>query len=382
MGHNSNVIHAYYFVGLLDGFTITGGNTVGSSPPNGMGGGISLECGSPQLNNLNIVGNSASTYGGGLYVNSFNCTPTGSYLSLINVVFSGNSAAYGGGIALLGGSPYLTNVDFLWNSAATQGSGIYDYGSKPTLTNVSMSANGIYNYQSSPMIQNSIIWGLTTDAITNEGGKVPSINYSLVEGCKPGGTWVDTCGTDGGHNLADINPDFVSTVDLHLQSGSPAIDKGDNTLIPGSSLTATDLDGNPRLVGSTVDLGAYEYQLANTPPVVTSFTRSGWKDNDISFLASDFTTNFSDANGDSLASIRITFLPTQGALYLAAIEVTNNQVIPLLSLGSLHFTPPSEWGGMVSFGWTASDGKTYSTNPAVVTIRIFSFKTFISSVRK
>jgi hypothetical protein len=295
------------------------------------------------------------------------------------VVFSANSAAYGGGIALLGGSSNLTDVVFSGNSASNQGDGIYDYNSGPTLLNVSMSSDGIYNNsQSSPTIQNSIIWGGT---ITNEGSAVPSITYSLVQGCKPGGTWTAACGTDVGHNLADINPNFVSSVDLHLQSDSPAIDKGDKTLIPGY-LTAADIDGNPRVVGLAVDLGAYEFQLTNTPPVVTNFTRSGWKNNDITFLASDFTTNFTDADGDSLVSIRITFRPTQGTLYLVATEVTDNQVIPLASLGSLHFTPPADWGGSASLGWTASDGKVYSTNPAVVTIRIFSFRSFFPSVNK
>ena len=36
---------------------------------------------------------------------------------------------------------------------------------------------------------------------------------------------------------------------------SPCIDTGDNTQAAGS----TDLDGNPRIVGSAVDMGAYEF---------------------------------------------------------------------------------------------------------------------------
>ena len=44
--------------------------------------------------------------------------------------------------------------------------------------------------------------------------------------------------------------------DFHLQTNSPCINAGANTYVD----TDTDLDGNPRIAGGTVDVGAYEFE--------------------------------------------------------------------------------------------------------------------------
>jgi hypothetical protein len=53
-------------------------------------------------------------------------------------------------------------------------------------------------------------------------------------------------------------PNFIDFVNrnLRLQTNSPCINSGNNLHV-GSPL---DLDGRPRLVGGTVDMGAYEFQ--------------------------------------------------------------------------------------------------------------------------
>jgi hypothetical protein len=60
------------------------------------------------------------------------------------------------------------------------------------------------------------------------------------------------------------DPLFVGGEDYRLQPLSAAVNKGDNASVP-SGIT-TDLDGNPRIFGPVVDMGAYELQ--ELPPAI------------------------------------------------------------------------------------------------------------------
>jgi hypothetical protein len=80
----------------------------------------------------------------------------------------------------------------------------------------------------------------------------------LIEGCGASGSgWNAAVGSDGGGNL-DEDPLFVDAAngDLHIDDDSPAIDSGDDT---APNLPWTDADGNQRIFGVTVDMGAYEH---------------------------------------------------------------------------------------------------------------------------
>jgi predicted outer membrane repeat protein len=221
---------------------------------------------------------------------------TNSSPTLTNVIFAGNQAdTSGGGVFNFGGSsPTLTNVIFSGNSAVEDGGGMYNNNSSsPILTGVTFSGNraqsdggAIYNESdSNATIQNSILWnnqdssgtGTATSSLVNNPS-TPVIRYSLVQGCNPGGAWTSSCGTDAGNNLADVDPLLVAPVNpasapttggnLRLQTISPAVNAGDNALIPGG--VTTDLAGNARIQQGTVDLGAYEVH-----PIFVDHTATG-----------------------------------------------------------------------------------------------------------
>jgi Right handed beta helix region len=81
---------------------------------------------------------------------------------------------------------------------------------------------------------------------------------------------------DSGSNLVGTDPLFVNagSGNYRLQNASPAV----NTGVISSSMADIDLAGNPRVVGSTVDRGAYESALNDTIPstiTVTTTSDSG-----------------------------------------------------------------------------------------------------------
>jgi parallel beta-helix repeat protein len=200
---------------VLQGFTISGGNPVGD------GGGILCDGASPTIVNCIVTANTA-TNGAGL-ANQNSAAPT-----LIGCLLYGNNASTG-----LGGG--------VFNGA----------GCNPSIDNSTIAANqadeggGIYNQTSaSPEIENTIIWGNTAatqgTAVWNDGTSTPTFASSNIEGSGGSLAWIGTFGSDLGGNLA-IDPRYVNALggDFSLDRFSPCIDAGDNALLP---LDATDID--------------------------------------------------------------------------------------------------------------------------------------------
>ncbi len=278
---------------LLDGFTVSDGYAEGDS-----GGGIFNNGGSPTLNKLIITNNQADIFGGGIIIKNFGSpiltdiliennianssggglaskasTPT-----LQNVIIRGNYAGLnGGGINNTGGGNIsMSNVLISGNQAFSKGGGMSNKYSTATLTNVTVAGNhapvkggGIRSIATSTalVLNNVIIWGNTTDEpgsesfVENETG-THIVSYSIIQGSGVANWWTTNRITDNGNNI-DLDPLFVTAVpatpgvggDLHLQTGSPAINAGTNIGCP-----ATDLGGLVRPQNCACDMGAYELQ--------------------------------------------------------------------------------------------------------------------------
>ncbi len=290
------------------------GNSAGS------GGGIDNELGSTlTVSNSTFSGNTAGNSGGGIDNNAM--------LTVTDSTFSGNSAAYGGGVYNFGtltvtastfsgnaatqygggidnnavsGSATLTvsNSTFFGNSANSGGAIDNGLGSKLTVTDSTISGNsagyaggtsvagggtltlenatgggGITN-GGTLTLANTIVAGNNFATYADrdiEGSITTDDGYNLL------GTAVNDPTTDptvGPHDVFNDNP-MLSTLGnyggptqtLALLSGSPAIGAGNAS---AANLPATDQRGLPRVVGGSLDIGAFQAQ----PPALV-FTSLG-----------------------------------------------------------------------------------------------------------
>jgi hypothetical protein len=219
------LIHGNFFLGggafggTLNNCTLTGNSAQSISDSDGAYGGGAAYC---TLNNCTLTGNTAQlphpqpglgrAYGGGA-----------AYCTLNNCVLTGNGADFGGGAYRC----QMFNCTLTGNSATLGGGGAYQ---------CQLGICIVY-------FNSSVFQGANSDA--GLGGS--TLRYCCT-------TPLPTIGVGNSTN-APLFVDFLGG-NLRLQSNSPCINVGLNVLAPAGP----DLDGNPRIVGGTVDMGAYEYQ--------------------------------------------------------------------------------------------------------------------------
>lgn len=268
----------------IDGVYVTAGDNRFGSGGELAGGGLLCDVSSgscsPRLVRVVFQGNRAYS-GGGAYFSASNSATVSP--EFINVQLRRNySDNTGAGVAFgMGGSssgaPKFINTLFDGNES-DEGfrGGTYSTSTlQPTFVNSVFVNNpeAIYNYEATgttnePLFVNSIVWD-NTSGITDNGA-TSTINNSIING-----GW----GGAGSNNL-DQDPTFVNTTgsdgipgtlddDLRLQSGSPAIDAGDQQQLLAdladldadgdtSEDTPQDLFGNARVRNGEADIGVHE----------------------------------------------------------------------------------------------------------------------------
>ena len=110
----------------------------------------------------------------------------------------------------------------------------------------------------------------------------------------------------------------------------------------------------------------------NDEPSGADKTVTTLEDTVYTFTDADF--NFSDVEGDTLASVKITSLETAGSLQLSGGDVTLNQVITRANIdaNNLTFTPVANasGAGYDSFGFSVNDGTSDSATSYTMTIDV------------
>ncbi|MCF0234070.1 MAG: hypothetical protein HUK22_03725, partial [Thermoguttaceae bacterium] len=300
----------------LENLTITGGRMIDLAMPNNpdyAGGGVYNQ-GDLTLRDVSIVGNEAA-YGGGLY-------NTGS-LTVVGSEISGNSAQYYGGAYTRGPMSVVTTKVF-GNYAEYDGGGLGAFTANLDVVNSAVYANyaklgaGVYfNFNpratgassnsslkvvnstfagnvaadagaemwvnaTKTTLVNSIFYGGTVLGAADDTGEIvytsksTAFAYDMIGDAKStiSGTGVirgvdpmfmnfERPTLDAAAWTADPKGSFNAWIasvdwDLALQTSSPAKDAGSNTYVPAD--ITTDLNGDKRIVGKRVDLGAYEEQ--------------------------------------------------------------------------------------------------------------------------
>ncbi|MCX7424360.1 MAG: right-handed parallel beta-helix repeat-containing protein [Planctomycetia bacterium] len=239
------------------------------------GGGIENDRGTVTVTDCTLSGNSAERAGG---IDNYWGT-----LTVTNSVLSGNSASYnGGGIDNFGGTLTVTNCMLSGNVATGDGGsggGICSYDGTLAIASSTLSGNsadkggGIFTWGSFPTttLNNTIVAGNGAsiapdiynlpDTLSGSHNLIGdgSGQSALVDGVN--GNQVGTSSSPIDPRLSDWTQFDNGLWGYYLLPDSPAIDAGDNALArdPMGLPLTKDICGTRRIIGGTVDIGAYEY---------------------------------------------------------------------------------------------------------------------------
>jgi hypothetical protein len=177
------------------------------------------------------------------------------------------------------------------------------------------SANAIANV----VVDNSISWmnGPSPDIVAKTAAVSPAVRNSLI----------------------GVDPQFVSAQDLHLQSGSPAINAGSATGAP-----AFDIDNGVR--DSTPDIGAYEFGAAPRPRLSVYVEELGGTGTVSSTPAGIACESVCEVAFDNNTPVTLTAAPAAGSVFTGWSGACSGTAACMVTLTtaatvSATFAPPA-----------------------------------------
>lgn len=235
--------------GIYNSATLIANYTTCSNNSSTSAGGGVYSTGTLTATGCTISGNT-STSGAGVYVNNGTA-------KLIQVTISGNAVTgtsnpYGAGVRVDNGTTTIRQSTIANNSTTGQGGGVYAYGGTVILYNTIVAGN------TAGGAGQDVRGSFSTSSQYNLIG---IINDSIGLGNDPN-TIGGTLGVPVDAKLGALGPNGGPTSTQALLSGSPAVDRGSSAqAIDNAGLALVyDQRGSayPRIVGSTVDIGATE----------------------------------------------------------------------------------------------------------------------------
>jgi predicted outer membrane repeat protein len=210
------------------------------------------EC-SPKITNCTFQENEAGGNGGALYIER------DSHPVITNTLIIRNKATLkGGGMYVFKGatpcSPILTNVTIANNRALISGGGAFDDG------------------QGASKLRNSIVYGNIAPILPDVDAPIALLATAVTR---------DIIGNE--YYTNGVTPPFAFSAQVFLDSANndyrltypgPAVDNGDSNFYspsatPNLSAIVTDIRGADRIMGSNVDLGAFENCDFSVTPTVS-----------------------------------------------------------------------------------------------------------------
>ncbi|MHC4610958.1 MAG: golvesin C-terminal-like domain-containing protein, partial [Planctomycetota bacterium] len=171
------------------------------------------------------------------------------YVGLHNCTISNNLSDLGGGVTSEYATTVVTNCVIAGNTSTGDGGAVQAVGGGVVLANSTITGNssaagagGVFSSLADLVVSSAILWGNGNGQLVGDA----TASFSDIQGGYPGPGNIDR------------DPGWVDPAsgDYHLQCGSPCVNEGDPAFVAPAG--QTDIDGELRVQGGFVDMGADE----------------------------------------------------------------------------------------------------------------------------